>query len=165
MSMIEPLLMEMEQEAAATRRLLARVPADKLGWKPHPKARTLGELAAHIATVPRGLSELLQQESYEAGPRPESEPESTEALLALFDESMAVAKTNLAKFSDDDLKANWSLTRGGQPIFTMPRAAVIRTVVLNHIYHHRGQLSTYLRTLDVPLPSVYGPTADENPFM
>jgi uncharacterized damage-inducible protein DinB len=165
MSLIEPLLIEMEQEAVATRRLLERVPNSQLGWKPHPKARTLGQLASHVATVPRGLSELLQQDSYEAGGIPEHEPESTEALLALFDESMAAAKTNLAKFNDDQMQAEWSLTRGGNPIFTLPRAAVIRTVILNHVYHHRGQLSTYLRTLDVPVPSVYGPTADENPFM
>jgi len=165
MSLIEPLLMEMEQEAVATRRLLERVPSSQLGWKPHPKARTLGQLASHVATVPRGLSELLQQDSYEAGGIPEREPESTEALLALFDESMAAAKTNLARLSDDQMRSEWSLTRGGKPIFTLPRAAVIRMIVLNHVYHHRGQLSTYLRTLDVPVPSVYGPTADENPFM
>jgi uncharacterized damage-inducible protein DinB len=163
--MIEPLLMEMEQESVATRRLLERVPSDKLGWKPHPKAKSLGELASHIATVPRGLSELLQKESHEAGPRPDVMPENTEALLTLFDESMAIAKTNLATFSDDDLNAIWSLTRDGQPIFSLPRGGVIRMIVLNHVYHHRGQLSTYLRTLDVLLPSVYGPTADENPFM
>jgi uncharacterized damage-inducible protein DinB len=165
MTMIEPLITELDQESVATRRLMERVPADKLGWKPHPKARSLGELAAHIAMVPRVLSGFLQHPSYEAGGTPEHMPASTEELLQLFDDSLAAAKANLAKFSDDELNATWSLTRGGVPIFELPRAGVIRRVILNHLYHHRGQLTTYLRTLDVPLPSVYGPTADENPFM
>lgn len=165
MSLIEPLLRELEQESVTTRRLFERVPADKFGWKPHPKAKSLGELAAHIAVVPRALSEILKKDVHQVVPAPAPEPHSTEELLALFDESLAVAKQNLAGFSDDQMNATWSLVNGDKTIFAIPRCGVVRTVILNHLYHHRGQLTTYLRTLDVPLPSVYGPTADENPFM
>jgi uncharacterized damage-inducible protein DinB len=164
MRMIEPLLMEMENEAVATRRLLERVPSDKLGWKPHEKARSLGELAVHIAQTQKHISSLLQGSSYEVRAQKETVPETSGEIVSLFDECTSSAKQLLGGMSDEDLLSNWSLMREGRPIFSMPKAGVIRMIVLNHVYHHRGQLTTYLRQLDVLLPSVYGPTADENPF-
>ncbi len=165
MSAIEPFVTELEREAATTRRLLERIPSDKLGWKPHPKSRSLGELAAHVARVQKAIAQMLQGSSYEVGRNPETTAASTEELLATFDESTAAAKSLLSGLSDADLTSNWSLTREGKPFVTMPKIAAVRNVILNHVYHHRGQLTVYLRLLDVPVPSVYGASADENPFM
>jgi uncharacterized damage-inducible protein DinB len=164
MRMIEPLLMEMENEAVATRRLLERVPNDKLGWKPHEKARSLGELAVHIAQTQKNVSSMIQGSSYEPRMQKETVPATSAEIVALFDECTSSAKQLLGGMSDEDLLSSWSLLREGRPIFSMPKAGVIRMIVLNHVYHHRGQLSMYLRQLDVLLPSIYGPTADENPF-
>ena len=165
MAVIEPLLMEMEQEAAATRRLLERVPTDKLGWKPHAKARTLGELAVHVAETQGRVSSMLQGSSHEVKMEKEAVPADAAAIVSMFDEGLSSAKSMLGGMSDADLMSQWALTRDGQPIFTAPKVGIVRMIILNHVYHHRGQLSTYLRALDVALPSIYGPTADENPFM
>jgi len=164
MAVIEPLLMEMEMEAAATRRLLERLPSEKLGWKPHPKARSLGELAVHIAQTQKQVSSMIQGDGHELAIPAETVPATPAEIVAMFDEGLSAAKANLAKLGDADMMSEWSLLRDGKPIFTMPKAGVVRMIILNHVYHHRGQLTTYLRTLDVPLPSVYGPSADENPF-
>ncbi len=164
MRMIDPVLAEFDQEAATTRRVLERIPSDQLGWKPHTKARSLGELAVHIATSQKNVTHALQQESWEMSPHPTAVPASTEGIVAMFDENTASAKAMLDSMSDADLMSSWSLTAGGVPKFTAPKGGVLRMIVLNHIYHHRGQLSVYLRQLGIALPSIYGPTADENPF-
>jgi uncharacterized damage-inducible protein DinB len=164
MAFTEPLLMELDQEAAATRRLLERIPDEKLGWKPHPKARSLGQLAVHIAQTQKQVSTMLQSSASELSMAPENVPATGGEIVSMFDESLAATKTLLGGMSDTDLMSTWSLTREGKPIFSAPKIGVVRMIVLNHVYHHRGQLSTYLRALDVPVPSTYGPTADENPF-
>jgi len=164
MSFTEPLLMELDQEAAATRRLLARIPDEKLGWKPHPKARSLGQLAVHIAQTQKQVSTMLQTSASEVSMSPENVPATGQEIVSMFDESLAATKELLGGMTDADLMSTWSLTREGKAIFSAPKIGVVRMIVLNHVYHHRGQLSTYLRALDVPVPSTYGPTADENPF-
>jgi uncharacterized damage-inducible protein DinB len=165
MPMIQPMIKEMEQEGATTRRLLQRLPQEHLGWKPHAKARPLGELAMHIATVQPALAGMLQSTSADAASTPrDGTPQTVDEIVAAFDRGLASASSLLGKLSDDDLHSNWSLVRDGKAVFTMPKIAVVRTVILNHVYHHRGQLSTYLRMLDVALPSIYGPTADERGF-
>lgn len=165
MPMIQPMIEEMELEGATTRRLLERLPQEHLGWKPHARARPLGELAMHIATVQPALAGLLQNNSADAASTPrDGQPQSVEEIVTAFDQGLARAKSLLEKLSDEDLLSSWSLLREGKLVFTMPKLAVVRTVILNHVYHHRGQLSTYLRVLDVVLPSIYGPTADDRPF-
>jgi len=157
--------MELEREAEITRRVLARVPNDKLTWKPHTKSMTLGRLAQHVATIPGSMSGMARLDGYDV--EKFSEPaqlESAAAILAAFDESVAQAKTNLGATDDAAMMKDWSVSMGGRPIMTIPRIGVYRTILLNHLYHHRGQLSVYLRLLDVPVPSIYGPSADENPF-
>jgi uncharacterized damage-inducible protein DinB len=162
--MIDPMLMEFEQEAATTRRVLERIPSDQLGWKPHPKARSLGELAVHVATSQKNVTEALQKDTFEMARHEQAVPGTAEGIVAMFDDCTSSAKAMLGGMSDADLMSTWSLTAGGVPKFTAPKAGVVRMIVLNHIYHHRGQLSVYLRQLGVSLPSIYGPSADENPF-
>lgn len=165
MSMIDSLLMELEQEAGTTKRVLERVPTNKLGWKPHAKSMTLGELALHVATTPGHIAEFAGVTNFEMpdfGPQPTVS--STAELMSAHEKSIAAAKARLKSFEDSDLMVTWSLTKNGKTIFSMPKAGLIRTIMLNHWYHHRGQLSVYLRQLDVPIPSIYGPSADENPF-
>jgi uncharacterized damage-inducible protein DinB len=165
MPMIQSMIDEMEQEGAATRRLLERLPQEHLGWKPHAKARPLGELAMHVATVQPALAGMLQSASADvASTQREGTAQTVDEIVAAFDQGLASAKSLLGKLSDDDLHSTWSLLREGKPVIAMPKIAVVRTIILNHVYHHRGQLSTYLRMLDVALPSIYGPTADERGF-
>jgi uncharacterized damage-inducible protein DinB len=163
---IADLLQEMDQEAEATRRVLARVPEGKLNWRPHKKARTLGELALHVAMVPGGVAEFAAMPSPAQAPDfgPDPSPKSAAELMRTLDESIAKAKSILSGMSDATFNGTWRLMRGERELFSLPRAAFLRSVMLNHWYHHRGQLTMYLRELDVPVPSVYGPTADENPF-
>jgi len=162
----DSMLQELDQEARTTRRLLERVPNDRLGWKPHPKARTLGELALHVAVVPGLVAGFACEPSpaqiptFAADPSPASAAE----LLPALDQSIATAKARVGALSDADMAETWRLMRGDRELMALPRAAFLRTVMLNHWYHHRGQLSTYLRELDVPIPSIYGPSADESPF-
>ena len=165
MARIESILQEFDQEAGSTRRILERVPDDRLDWTPHPKSRTLGHLAMHIATVPGAVAALATAPSPSAMPQqPDTEPAGTADLLAAHDESVAAVHRLLGGVSDATLMETVRITAFGREIFALPRIVVIRTVMLNHWYHHRGQLTVYLRELDVPLPSIYGPTADENPF-
>ncbi len=164
MPMIDTVLMELDNEGATTRKLLQRIPDDKLSWRPHAKARSLGELAVHIAQTQKYVSAMLQNPTYELSPAQENVPATSGEIVAMFDEGLQSAKATLGGMSDADLMSNWSLQREGETKFTAPKIGVVRMIVLNHVYHHRGQLSTYLRTLDVPLPSIYGPSADENPF-
>jgi len=165
MRMIDVILSELDQEAHATRRVLERVPQAQLSWRPHPKSMSMGQLALHIASVPGNVAELAAKDTV---PEPPAfiQPEATSAadLVPMLDASLAKARQLLAGFDDAALNATWSLMSGGKQIMAMPRAAVLRMIMLNHWYHHRGQMLVYLRMHNVPLPSVYGPTADENPF-
>jgi len=165
MAIVDSLIMELEQEAATTRRVLERVPTDRLAWKPHTKSMSLGELALHVASNPGQIAEFARGTSFELpdfGPQPTAS--STDELISVHDKGIATAKAQLKAFDDAAMMVNWSLTHKGKTIFAMPRIGLIRTIMLNHWYHHRGQLSVYLRELDVPVPSIYGPSADENPF-
>jgi uncharacterized damage-inducible protein DinB len=165
MSLADIFIRELELEAKTTRRVLERVPTDKLTWKPHVKSMSLGRLAQHVATIPGSISGMAKLDSFDV--EKFSEPpalESTAAILAAFDESVVQAKTNLGATDDAAMMTNWSFNMGGHPIMTVPRIAVYRSILLSHLYHHRGQLTVYLRLLDVPVPSIYGPSADENPF-
>jgi uncharacterized damage-inducible protein DinB len=165
MSLADTLIGELEQEAKATRALLARVPDDKLSWKPHTRSRSLGQLANHVAGIPGWVAPLGAQDTVDAGSlSPPPDAETAAGILNLFEEGAAQAKAILGDMDDSTFWRNWSLTKDGQPVKTIPRIAIYRYNLLNHLYHHRGQLSVYLRLLDVPLPPIYGPTADENPF-
>ncbi|HEX8253327.1 MAG TPA: DinB family protein [Thermoanaerobaculia bacterium] len=155
---------ELTHEAATTRRVLERVPESQLAWRPHPKSMSLGQLAFHIAALPRGIAELLGELVAEVPTVPLPEGTPVAEILATLEQSVAFATERLTSWSDDDLTAIWRMTSGGKTLMEMPRLAMVRSVMLNHWYHHRGQLTVYLRTLDVPLPSVYGPSADEQVF-
>jgi uncharacterized damage-inducible protein DinB len=164
MSIAQSLIPELEQEAATTRRVLERVPADKLDWRPHAKSMSLGQLSLHIAGMPGNIARMAALDEM---PMPQfSQPaaESVEQLLAALDEGLEAAKAFLGGLDDARAAADWKVTKDGAVVMAMPRIGVVRMIMLNHWYHHRGQLSVYLRLLDVPLPSIYGPSADENPF-
>jgi uncharacterized damage-inducible protein DinB len=161
----DTILAEMDQEAEITNRLFNVIPEDKLSWRPHPKAKTLGALAMHIATIPGSVAELGDLDVKEAGNFPaDIEPTSREQIIEAFAESLKRGKEIVAATDDTRAVAEWKLVKDGRTLFTAPRIGFWRTILLNHNYHHRGQLSAYLRELDVPLPSIYGPSADENPF-
>jgi uncharacterized damage-inducible protein DinB len=165
MTIADTLIMELEREAKTTRRVLERVPNDKLTWKPHVKSMTLRQLAQHVATIPGNISGMARLDHFDVEKFTEPPAlESTAAILAAFDASVAQAKADLAATDDAAMMQTWSFNMGGQPIMPIPRIGVYRSVLLNHLYHHRGQLTVYLRLLDVPVPSIYGPSADENPF-
>lgn len=163
---VDSLLAELDQEAATTRRVLERVPGDKLGWKPHAKSMSLGQLALHVATTPGAVAKLLLTDGLDiGGVNFEQAPAGSAAeLLPALDESIKTAKEVLNGLDDHKAMAPWKLTKGSKEVFTAPRIGIARTIMLNHWYHHRGQLSVYLRLLDIPVPSIYGPSADENPF-
>lgn len=165
MPMIDSFLQELEHESKTTRRVLERVPDSKLAWKPHPKARTLGELALHVASTPGAVATLVAQSETQPPDFKDPSPKNAAELIPALDESIATAKRVLATMDDATLNGTWRMQRDGQEILAMPRAALLRSIMLNHWYHHRGQLSVYLRELGVPIPSIYGPSADENPFM
>jgi len=165
MALIDGLLQELEAEAQTTRRVLERVPDSQLGWRPHEKARTLGELALHVAIVPGGVAELFGGPSPAQAPQfTDPSPKSASELIPELDQSIAKAKKVLGGMDDATLMATWRLMRGERELFALPRVALLRSIMLNHWYHHRGQLTVYLRALGVPVPSIYGPSADENPF-
>jgi uncharacterized damage-inducible protein DinB len=164
MSIAQSFIPELEQEAATTRRVLERVPDDKLAWKPHPKSMSLGQLALHIANLPGFISEMGTLDEF---PLPDFTPAtagSTAQLLAALEDGVTKAKAFLTSLDDERLAAEWRVVKDGRTVFALPRTALIRSLMLNHWYHHRGQLSVYLRELNVPLPSIYGPSADENPL-
>jgi len=157
---------EIEQEAAATRRLFERLPADRLGWRPHPKSQTLGMLALHVASLPRIVGGMASQREVDATTVDfrARQPESVAEVRQVFEDALADAKERLSRWTAEDVDARWRLVSGDRTLMAMTRGALVRMLVCNHLYHHRGQLSVYLRLLDVPLPSVYGPTADEQVF-
>src|SRR5579862_6120007 len=157
MRIVDPILMELDQEAATTRRVLERVPADKMGWKPHAKSMSLGQLSLHTAQVPGAIAEFVVGPSYEiSGDFHQKSAESTAEVLSALQASVQRAKQVLSGLDDQALLSNWTMKAGGKTIMSMPRLAVVRAVMLNHWYHHRGQLSVYLRELDVPVPSKIG---------
>lgn len=164
MSMTDAILQEFDNEAKTTRRVLERVPTDKLDWKPHPKSMALGVLALHIAGSPAVIAGWAAQDETAFAGDKTPPPSSTAEILAVHDAGVKTVKETLGKIGDEGLKKMWKATSGGNTLMTMPKASLVRSVVLNHWYHHRGQLSVYLRLLDVPVPSIYGPSADENPF-
>jgi uncharacterized damage-inducible protein DinB len=164
MSTIQAILNEMEREAVATRKLLERVPEDKLDWRPHPKSFTLGQLALHIAQIPGRVSQMAALDVFEVRPFDRPQAQSRQELLDTFQQSLATARQVVVGMDEQKLAAPWSLDANGMTLMTIPRGVMMRTILLNHYYHHRGQLSVYLRLLDVPIPSIYGPSADENPF-
>ncbi|HET6671553.1 MAG TPA: DinB family protein [Pyrinomonadaceae bacterium] len=165
LALIDGMLQELEQEAQTTRRVLERVPDDRLSWRPHEKARTLGELALHVATVPGNVAEFVAAESPVQAPQfTDPSPQKAAELVPALEESIAKAKKLLGGMDDAALQATWRVMQGERELLAIPRVAGLRSIMLNHWYHHRGQLSVYLRELDVPIPSIYGPSADENPF-
>jgi uncharacterized damage-inducible protein DinB len=157
---------ELAQETTVTRRLLERVPGDRLGWRPHPKSMTLGQLALHVARIPGDLARLAKGEGVDAATVDFEPPQPADAaeLVPLLEASVAAAATYLDALEPAAAGAPWRLTVGEREVFTLPRLALLRSLMLNHWYHHRGQLVVYLRLLDVPVPAVYGRSADENPF-
>ncbi len=165
MSIAETLLPELEQEAATTKRVLERVPEDKLAWEPHEKSMSLARLATHTAGVPGDVADLVSPDEFQLPDTfPQPELASVQELLDAADSSVAKAKEYLSGLDDAAANTTWTLSKGGQVLMALPRIAVIRTLMFNHWYHHRGQLSVYLRLLNVPVPSIYGPSADESPF-
>jgi uncharacterized damage-inducible protein DinB len=166
MGMSDAFAQEIDQEGKTTRRLLERVPADKLGWRPHTKSMSLGELALHVAQIPGAIATWALEDSVTlTGAPAQAQAESTNQVLQAHDASMAKAKQVLDSVGDAGLQRSWQAIIAGTPLMTMPKLALFRSMVMNHWYHHRGQLSVYLRLLDVAVPSIYGPSADEDPFV
>jgi len=166
MSIAQSLIPELQHEVALTRKALERLPADKYEWAPHPKSMTVRQLASHIATIPTWGTMTLSTESFDISP-PGAPPYvapafgTTAEVLAGFEKAAGDFSAALAGADDAAMMTPWSLLKGGQTAFTMPRVAVVRGMIMNHLVHHRGQLSVYLRLLDVPVPAIYGPSADE----
>lgn len=163
MSIAQSLLPEFEYEMANTRKTLERVPEDKLEYKPDPRSMPLGRLAGHIAEMVNWGAVTLQTESLnlDGGDFKPFAPSTRQELLAEFDKNVAAARSELEKATDPQMMQTWSLIFGGKPMMSMPRVAVIRSMVLNHIIHHRAQLTVYFRVNGVPVPALYGPSADE----
>jgi uncharacterized damage-inducible protein DinB len=166
MSISQSLLPEFDQEMANTRRVLERVPDDQPSWAPHEKSMPLGKLSIHLAEIPTWTTEAVRKDKLDIAPPggpgyTPPELKTREEILNFFDRSVAQAREALAGASDENLQGNWSLLAGGQTLFSMPRIAVIRTWVLNHMIHHRAQLGVYLRLNNIPVPGIYGPSADE----
>ena len=166
MPISEAMLAELNQEAANTRKMLEVVPEDKFAWQPHAKSMTLGGLAGHIAEIPGWASTMVGKDEFDFADSEFSpaKPETVEALLEDHDRSVAAFNDALAGQDDATLMSSWTMRNGDQVFFSMPCAVAMHGFILNHIVHHRGQLSVYLRQLEVPLPQVYGPTADNPDF-
>ncbi len=160
MSISETLLPEFDQEMATTHKVLERVPTDKGKWKPHPKSFTLGHLAQLVGGMPGWITNTVKETHLDLAGYPGYSYEKTETLLKSFDKHVSEARKAIASSKDADFTVPWSLKHGDRVIFTLPRGPVVRTHI-NHLVHHRGQLTVYLRLLDIPVPSIYGPTADE----
>jgi len=154
---------ELEQEAATTRKCIERVPAEKFGWKPHEKSMTFGRLANHVVEMFGWTTSTLEHPELDFSKFDYTpvEPKTTEELTEQLDKNVAEAVASLRNMSDEKFMDNWTMRNGEQIYFTMPKVAVMRGFVMNHIVHHRGQLTVYLRLNDIPVPSIYGPSADE----
>jgi len=166
MTFAATLLAEFDQEMANTRKVLERIPEDKLDWRAHPKSNTIGWNANHVADLVNWLAQALTRPSLDVAPvggEPYPFPKLTSRreLLDLFDRNVAAARAAITALRDEEMVQMWTLLRAGQPIFTMPRAAVVRGVVLNHLIHHRAHLCVYLRLNGIPVPGMYGPSGDE----
>jgi uncharacterized damage-inducible protein DinB len=158
-------LQELEHEAGSTRRVLERVPQDRFDWKPHPKSMTLGQLALHVATIPGAIADVSTRPTFDVRtsiPRPS--PASSADLLAALSQSVATAKNILAEMGDAGLSLSWKMVDADRELMAMPRMALLRNVLFNHWYHHRGQLTVYLRQVGALVPATYGGSADENPL-
>jgi uncharacterized damage-inducible protein DinB len=164
MTKTQALLAELEQEAQTTRRVLERVPDRQLGFRPHEKSMTLGQLALHVATTPGNVAEISRMSPVPVPKFEQASAASAAEALAALEESLAKARRVLGCMDDAALDETWRAVDGDREVFAIPVGAFLRSIMLNHWYHHRGQLSVYLRSLGVPLPSIYGPSADENPF-
>jgi uncharacterized damage-inducible protein DinB len=165
MKLIDPLYLEFDRECSSTRKCLERLPSDKLAFKPHEKSMTLGQLAGHVATIPAWIGGTLLADGFDLADGMDRPPVDTpESILAAFEAASKQAKAAMAQLDDEKAMGEWTLSNKGQAIFSMPRIALVRTILLNHLYHHRGQLTVYMRLLDVPVPGIYGPSADDNPF-
>ncbi len=165
MRMIDPLLMEFDREAATTRKVLGRCPDARLSWQPHPKSMPLGKLADHLVSLPLIVSTCILTEGVDLATAPRRPiSASTAEIVGAFDAACAAVKGAMAQLDDAKAAGMFTISLGGKVLMTAPRVAFLRSILLNHSVHHRGQLTVYLRLLDVPVPSVYGPSADENPF-
>ncbi len=170
MAIRDSILPEFDHEMATTRKTLERVPDDKPDWKPHEKSMTMARLVGHVAELPTFATMTINQDSFNvrpAGGSPARQPlvmTSRKQILEEFDKNVAAARAAIAGASDENLMKPWALLAGDKTIFSLPRFGVLRSFCLNHLIHHRAQLGVYLRLNNVPVPSVYGPSADENPF-
>jgi uncharacterized damage-inducible protein DinB len=164
MAAVDSILQELSREAVSTRRALERIPTERLSWKPHEKSKTVGQLAWHIATIPHRIATFAQGDEIDvtALKAPPPMPETAAGIVDAFDRQIAEAKALLSQLDDSSLERVFTMRRGAVTMFSGPKRAYLRVVLLNHLYHHRGQLSVYLRLLDVPVPPIYGPTADES---
>ncbi|MBS1814785.1 MAG: DinB family protein [Acidobacteria bacterium] len=161
MSIANELLAEFEQQAPVTRKFLERLPEDKLTWKPHEKSLTAGQLAYHLALVPGGVVSGAQQDTIAPPGFQFPQPESMAQILEAYEKSIATVRTVLPAFNDEAMRATWRIADGDKELAAMPRQAFLRNIMLNHWYQHRGQFSVYLRLLNIPVPSSWGPSADE----
>ncbi|KEQ22434.1 DinB family protein [Paenibacillus tyrfis] len=161
MNVIEDWCGELKREAGLTRTLLERLPEDKFSWRPHPKSMSLGQLALHAAGVPGGLALLLNEAVSEVSVVPLPEPTTRQELLEALEWSVSLAESKLREWGEDGLRNTWKLVSKGETILEAPRIDMVRTLMFNHVYHHRGQLTVYLRLLGIPVPGIYGPSADE----
>jgi len=165
MPLKDGILPEFDHEMGTTRRLLERVPEADFAWKPHDKSFPLGHLAGHIANIPHWVEITFDESAFDVGASPDTArptpPTSVAELLTRFDANVKKARAKIDEQTDPAFFARWTLKNNGEEVFTMPKIAVLRSFIMNHLIHHRGQLSVYLRMRNVPLPSIYGPTADE----
>jgi uncharacterized damage-inducible protein DinB len=161
MTLSASMLPEFDHEMAATRKTLSRVPQEKFAWAPHPRSLTAHRLAAHLGNIPHWVPMTLRSSELDIAGYKQEEPETVAAILARFDAGVAAARLAMTETADAAWMEPWALKSGGHVAFTMPRIAVYRSMILNHMVHHRGQMTVYLRQLDVPVPALYGPSADE----
>jgi uncharacterized damage-inducible protein DinB len=155
-------LEELDHESQTTRKVLERVPEEKLSWKPHQKSMSLGELGTHVATIPGALAQAMQNDVLDVGVASHPAPATSRAeLISAFENSLMTAKRVIGGFDDQKAMGIWKIVNQGKDLLALPRVAAVRGVILNHLYHHRGQLTVYLRLLNVPVPPIYGPSADE----
>jgi uncharacterized damage-inducible protein DinB len=169
MGLSESLLPEFDNEMAGTRKTLERVPIEKFDWKPHEKSTAMGGLATHVSNIPTWVGYTIDQDSLDLAPGgkplpPAERAKSQGELLASFDANVTKARAAIAGASDEELFKPWTLMSNGNTLMTLPKIAVLRSFVMNHLIHHRAQLGVYLRLNDIPVPSIYGPSADESPF-
>jgi uncharacterized damage-inducible protein DinB len=165
MPLADAIIAELDHEGKSTARILERVPREKFAWKPHAKSMSLGQLAFHIANLPNAALRMLREGRVEVGKaRAAADPDETQDLVEVFQRNLETLKDALSETSDATLMERFSFTRDGEPLTSFPKLGMLRTVLLNHSYHHRGQLTVYLRLLDIPVPAMYGRSADESAF-